>query len=122
MKRILVADDSPISRELMREILELEGFEVVEASDGGEALDKLRRDSFDLVLLDIQMPRKDGYSVVRELCSGWGGRPAPKVIAVTAYAMQGDREKALEGGFSEYITKPIDLAYLRAMVLDLIGE
>src|SRR5262245_7354169 len=67
MKRILVADDSPISRELMREILELEGFEVVEASDGSEALSRLRQDHFDLVLLDIQMPRKDGYTVVREL-------------------------------------------------------
>ena len=67
MKRILVADDNPVSRELIREILEADDYEVIEAGDGQEALDKLREYSPDLALLDIQMPILDGMALIREL-------------------------------------------------------
>ena len=120
MKRILVADDNANSRELIREVLELEGFEVEEAGDGAEALARIRANSYDLVLLDIQMPVLDGYSVVRALREDAECRP-PRIIAVTAYAMHGDREKALDAGFSGYITKPLQIATLRGLMQEMVG-
>jgi len=103
MSKILVAEDNLPNRELIREILETCGHEVIEAEDGQQALDKLEHIHPDLVLLDIQMPVLDGYAVVRRL------RQIPrfaslKVLALTAYAMQGDREKVLKSGFDGYLT------------------
>ncbi len=111
MSKILVAEDNLPNRDLIREILETLGHEVIEACDGKQALEKLAEDLPDLVLLDIQMPVLDGYAVLREV------RQDPrlarlKVLALTAYAMQGDREKALEAGFDGYLTKPINTAVL----------
>jgi CheY-like chemotaxis protein len=108
MSKILVAEDNLPNRELIREILETCGHEVVEAEDGQQALDRVKQTKPDLVLLDIQMPVLDGYAVLREL------RHTPcfadlKILALTAYAMQGDREKALQSGFDGYLTKPIDI-------------
>jgi two-component system cell cycle response regulator DivK len=120
-KRVLVADDNPVSRELIREILEYDHYEVIEASDGGEALEKLRHYHPDLALLDIQMPVKDGNTVIQEI----RGDPLLShlpVAALTAYAMQGDCEKALALGFNAYITKPIDITDFRARVAELLGK
>jgi two-component system cell cycle response regulator DivK len=113
--RILVADDNPASRELIREVLEMSGYDVVEAADGRDAVVRAREHVPDLVLVDIQMPRLDGYGVLREL------RADPlfsrlRVVALTAYAMQGDRDRALDSGFDGYITKPVDIAALRQEV------
>jgi CheY-like chemotaxis protein len=126
-KRILVADDSALSRELMREILETEGYHVEEAANGVEALARIRASAFDLVLLDIQMPVMDGFGVVRELrrAAAGNGNAAPQlpcIVAVTAYAMQGDREKALAAGFVEHITKPVRVDELRAHVERLLSH
>lgn len=121
MKRILVADDNPVSRELIREILEADDYEVIEAGDGREALEKLREFSPDLALLDIQMPILDGIALIRELRADARFANLP-VAAITAYAMQGDREKALSLGFSTYITKPIDIPAFRAQVAVLLGN
>ena len=120
MSKILVAEDNLPNRELIREILEGCGYEVIEAADGRQALDKLEESLPDLVLLDIQMPVLDGYAVVRKL------RQTPrfaglKVLALTAYAMQGDREKALESGFDGYLTKPIDMVSLSKEIADLLA-
>lgn len=120
-KRVLVADDNPVSRELIREILEDDGYEVIEAGDGGEALEKLRNHHPDLALLDIQMPVKDGNTVLREIRADPQLSKLP-VAALTAYAMQGDREKALALGFNVYITKPIEIADFRARVAELLGK
>lgn len=112
MSRILVADDNEASRELIREVLEMSGYDVVEAADGADAVERARENPPDLVLVDIQMPRLDGYGVLREL------RADPRlaglhVVALTAFAMQGDRERALDAGFDGYITKPVEIAALR---------
>ncbi len=121
MKRVLVADDNPVSRELIREILEDNDCEVIEACDGREALEKVRERRPDLALLDIQMPVMDGNAVVRELRADPQLATLP-VVALTAYAMQGDRERALALGFNSYITKPIDIQAFRAEVAVLLGE
>ena len=121
MKRVLVADDNPVSRELIREILENDDCEVIEAGDGREALEKVREHRPDLALLDIQMPVMDGNAVVREIRADPQLSTLP-VVALTAYAMQGDREKALALGFNSYITKPIDIPAFRAEVAELLGK
>ena len=114
-KRVLVADDNPAGRELVRESLAEYVSSIIEASDGREALDKIRETLPDLVLLDIQMPELDGYAVLREI----RGDPALqglRVVALTAFAMQGDRERALEAGFDDYLTKPVTVAKLKAQL------
>jgi two-component system cell cycle response regulator DivK len=121
MKRVLVADDNPVSRELIREILADDDCELIEARDGREALEKLREHRPDLALLDIQMPVMDGNAVVREIRADPQLSKLP-VVALTAYAMQGDREKALALGFNSYITKPIDIPSFRAEVADLLAK
>lgn len=120
MRKILVAEDDPASRELVREILAACGYEVVEARDGDEALRKIEQTVPDLVLLDIQMPVLDGFAVLRQV------RQDPRfatlrIVALTAFAMWGDREKVLEAGFDAYLAKPLDAASLRAQIEQLIG-
>ena len=106
-KKILVVEDNEQNRILMRQILKYHGYEVLEAVDGADGLKMAREHMPDLILLDLQMPVMGGFAVIREL------RKTPelsklKVMAVTSFAMKGDREKALEAGFDEYVTKPID--------------
>ena len=120
-KRVLIADDNPVSRELIREILEYDQYEVIEAGDGGEALEKVRAHRPDLALLDIQMPVMDGNAVIREIRADPAISHLP-VAALTAYAMQGDRERALAAGFNSYITKPIEIPDFRAQVAKLLGK
>jgi CheY-like chemotaxis protein len=114
-KRILVADDNAMGRELVKEALGDHVSAFIEAEDGREALEKIRQNKPDLVLLDIQMPVLDGYQVVRELRADPSFKTL-RVIALTAFAMQGDREKALEAGFDDYIAKPVTLAKLKAQL------
>jgi two-component system, cell cycle response regulator DivK len=121
MKKILVVDDNATSRELIREVLDSPDHRIFEAATGIEALDYIVADEPDLVLLDIQLPGLDGYSVVRRL------RQDPRfsrlrVLAVTAFAMHGDREKALAAGFDGYITKPIDTLNLEEQVEELLHD
>jgi CheY-like chemotaxis protein len=111
----LIADDNPAGLELVRESLRNYTSSIIEASNGREALEKIRSSRPDLVLLDIQMPEMDGYQVVREV------RRDPslhglRVVALTAFAMQGDRDKAIEAGFDDYITKPVTLSKLKAQL------
>lgn len=120
MKKILVADDKESSRELVRTVLEHCGYEVIEAADGVEALEKAWASHPELILLDLQMPELDGFGVISRLRSEVGFAATP-VVALTASAMYGDREKALAAGFSGYITKPIRLASLRSEVERLLG-
>lgn len=120
MKRILVAEDNPVNRELLREILSESEYEVIEACDGQEALNRIHEAKPDLVLLDIQMPVLDGYAVLRSIRNN-PPSPPPRMIAVTAYAMRGDRERALAAGFDDYVTKPIDLKTLTVKIGQFLG-
>ena len=105
-----------MNRELVRDMLEGSGFVVLEAGNGLEALHMLSQTAPDLVLLDIQMPVLDGMAVIQELRSEPQYASLP-VVALTAYAMVGDRERVLNAGFSGYIAKPIS----RKVLLEEIG-
>ena len=121
MKKIVVVDDNPASRELIREVLDSPDHLIMEAADGREAMDLILKSDPDLVLMDIQLPGLDGYSVVRQLRQNLRFTGL-KVVAVTAFAMQGDREKALAAGFDGYITKPIDTYNLEEQVQELLHD
>ena len=120
MKRILVADDKATSRELIRAILEKDGYEVMEATDGCEAVLKAQEAPPDLILLDLQMPALDGFGALARLRGDSRFATLP-IVAVTASAMQGDRDKAIAAGFTSYITKPVRLAVLRDELARLLG-
>ena len=111
MKTILVAEDNPINRELLRELLEIHGYMVAEACDGQEALVMVEQALPDILLLDIGMPLLDGFAVIRKLRDNPRFTTLP-VVAVTAYAMQGDREKIMNSGFDGYLSKPVNAASL----------
>ena len=119
MKKILVAEDNPANCELIIEVLSGRGYEIIEACDGRQALEKIEETEPDLVLLDIQLPILDGFAVLSQL------RQNPRfanlcVVALTANAMKEDREKGLRAGFDAYISKPIDAAALRLQVDQLL--
>ena len=120
MKRVLVADDKESSREFVRTVLEHAGYVVAEAADGREALAKVREDPPDLVVLDLHMPGLDGFAVMEALRQDARYFSLP-VVALTASAMQGDRERALAAGFVDYMTKPISVNVLRNRLLDLLA-
>ena len=115
MSKILIAEDNPVNRELLRELLEMRGHTVVEACDGEEALRIIEQTQPDLVLLDIGMPLLDGFGVIRKIRENPRFASMP-VVAVTAYAMQGDREKILSSKFDGYLSKPVDA---RSLVQEL---
>lgn len=116
--KILLADDNLRSRELMREILETSGHHIMEAVNGRDALDLVHQNPPDLVFLDLQMPVMDGFRVIQELRNDIRFRRLP-VVAVTASAMLGDRERAIAAGFDSYIAKPINLGEVRKQVESL---
>jgi two-component system cell cycle response regulator DivK len=121
MKRILIAEDKATSRELLRTVLQQQGYSVDEAEDGDQALRKITENPPDLVLMDLQMPARNGYDVVSELRKDPRLANVP-VVAVTASAMQGDRERALAAGFTSYLTKPLSLVQLRQEVSRLLED
>ena len=118
--KILVAEDNPVNRKLAVRLLEKAGLSVLEASNGAEALEVLKRRSVDVLLLDIQMPEVDGYAVLDEIRRGSGFRSRPRVIVVTASALVGDVERCLKAGADYCITKPFRPAQLLAAIRDVL--
>jgi signal transduction histidine kinase len=105
--RLLVADDSPVNQKVAQTILKRMGYDPVIVSNGAEVLQWLEKESFDLVFLDIQMPVMDGYDAAREICRRWPRDKRPVLVALTANALQGDREICLQAGLDDYLTKPV---------------
>ncbi|MCK0513061.1 response regulator [Aromatoleum buckelii] len=105
--RILIAEDHPASLELLRYLLSANGYDILSAEDGEAALELARRHPPDLIICDLQMPKKNGYEVVGELKSDPALAQIP-VVAVTAFSMIGDREQVLAAGFDGYLSKPIE--------------
>ena len=107
MPQILIVEDSTDNMKLFKAILSLHGHVVTGLPDGEGLLETLGTDRPDLVLMDIQLPGKDGFALLEEIrTAGWRALP---VVALTAHAMSGDMERAIAAGFNGYITKPIDV-------------
>lgn len=108
MKVVLVVEDDELNLKLVREILEFNGFETLQATNGGEALEMIRTKSPSLVLMDIQMPAMDGIEATKRMKADPTTCDIP-VIALTSSAMKGDREAILAAGCDAYMSKPIDI-------------
>ncbi|MFP4123667.1 PAS domain S-box protein [Coleofasciculus sp.] len=105
--RILVAEDNKVNQQLALQLLQRMGYRADVAGNGLEAIEALRRQPYDVVFMDVQMPEMDGLDATRHICHQWLPTNRPRIIAMTANAMQGDREKCLDVGMDDYISKPI---------------
>ncbi|MHA2429210.1 MAG: response regulator, partial [Candidatus Hermodarchaeia archaeon] len=112
--RILLAEDNVINQKLALRLLLNMGYRADVAANGLEAIQSLERQTYDVILMDVQMPEMDGLEATRQIVKRWNGIERPRIIAMTANAMAGDREKCIEAGMDDYITKPIRVA-------DLVG-
>ena len=116
--RVLIVDDDPLLRRICVQALEGAGYTVSEAADGEEAVKRYRECHCDVILMDMQMPTMDGYAATSLLRSeGYTG----PIIALTAHAMSGDREKCLAAGCNDYATKPLDRPRLLHQIARLTG-
>jgi CheY-like chemotaxis protein len=104
---ILIVEDDPRNLKLIRDLLQIRGYTTLEATDGKQGVDMARAKMPDLIFMDIQMPVMNGFEATSILKADPVTKSIP-VIALTAFAMQGDREKCMEAGFNDYITKPLD--------------
>jgi len=120
-KRVLLVEDNEINREVARELLAAAGLHVSEAHNGYQAMETLSSETFDAVLMDVQMPELDGVETVKAIRAASGRFGNLPVIAMTAHAMLGDRERFLEAGMSDYIAKPIEEKQLIAVLTKWIG-
>ena len=105
--RILLAEDHPVNQKMALLLLQRIGYRADVASNGLEVLEALQRQQYDVVLMDMQMPEMDGLNATRRICQKWPSGSRPRIIAMTANAMLGDREQCLEAGMDDYISKPI---------------
>lgn len=118
--RILIVDDNPINLKLAASVLECEGFEVDCAADAESALAALQRARPHLILMDIELPGMDGLTLTRKLKADDANKDLI-IVALTAFAMKGDREKALAAGCDGYIAKPIDTLNLPQQVAEFLS-
>ncbi|MBK6940759.1 MAG: response regulator [Planctomycetes bacterium] len=114
--RVLVADDNPVNQRVAQKMLERLGHSVDLVANGIETLAALRRQPYDIVLMDCQMPEMDGFEATREIRSGEAGAPDVRIVAVTANAMSGDRERCVAVGMDDYLSKPFKLHELDAVI------
>lgn len=121
MPRILLVEDNEMNRDMLSRRLSRKGYEVSIAIDGQQGLAMATRGGFDLVLMDMSLPEMDGWTVTRRLRSDPRTVALP-IIALTAHAMAGDREKALEAGCDDYDSKPVDFPRLLSKIEALLAE
>ncbi len=120
-KKVLVVEDNPQNMTVILMTLKPQGHTLLEAADGEAALRVVESEKPDLVLLDIQLPDMDGIEVIRRLrqMPEFGSNP---IVAVTAYAMKGDKEKAIEAGCDAYVAKPFSIYELRRVVDEMLSQ
>ena len=121
MARILLVEDNEMNRDMLSRRLQRKGYEVEIAVDGRQGVEIARAGGHDLILMDMSLPEIDGWEATRQLREFPETKEIP-VIALTAHAMAGDREKAIEAGCNDYDTKPVDLPRLLSKIRALIGE
>ena len=119
MSKILIVEDNEMNRDMLSRRLERKGFEVVMAEDGKKGVDMSKSENPDLILMDLSLPIMDGWEASSRINSEESTREIG-IIVLTAHAMSGDREKALEAGADEYDTKPIDFKRLLGKIKDFI--
>jgi len=119
MPRILVVEDNEENRDSLTRRLERRGFEVLAATDGKAGVEKAKAEKPDLILMDMNMPEMDGWEATRQIKAD-PALASVKVIALTAYAMGGDRERALEAGCTDYHAKPIEFPKLLAQIEQIL--
>lgn len=119
MATILIVEDNEMNRDMLSRRLQRKGFEISVAIDGQQGVEMASSQMPDIVLMDMSLPIKDGWTATRELRNG-SDTSALKIIALTAHAMDGDKQKALEAGCDDYDTKPIDLKRLLGKIQALL--
>jgi len=120
-KKILLVEDNEMNRDMLTRRLERKGFQVVAAVDGGQGLALAQSELPDLILMDMDLPVIDGWEATRQLKTAPATAAIP-VVALTAHAMAGDRERALQAGCNDYDTKPIEFARLLGKIQALLGN
>jgi CheY-like chemotaxis protein len=119
MSKILLVEDNEMNRDMLSRRLARKGFDVVIAPDGGQGVDMAHSEHPDLILMDMSLPVKDGWTATKEIKSADDTKNIP-IIALTAHAMSGDREHALAAGCDDYDTKPIELPRLLDKINSLL--
>ncbi|PKQ37818.1 MAG: two-component system response regulator [Actinobacteria bacterium HGW-Actinobacteria-1] len=121
VRKILLVEDNPQNRYLVTFLLEKNGYDVVVAEDGEEAISAVAEHVPDLILMDVQLPKLDGYEATRRIKSDQRFASIP-LVALTAHSMKGDRGKAMAAGCDDYVTKPVDADQLIGRIKDLLGD
>ena len=119
-KKILVVEDTEDNRQILRDLLDMAGYDMIEAHDGAEGLAKAAEHRPDLILMDIQMPVMDGYEATRRIKANPELKAIP-IVAVTSYALSGDEQKTRAAGCDAYIAKPYSPRQMLAKVREILG-
>lgn len=120
-KNVMVVEDNEKNRKLMRVVLRAKGYNIIEATTGEEALNLLKNQKPDIILMDIQLPGIDGLTLIKQIKASAITKDIP-IIAVTAYAMKGDEQKILETGCNAYVSKPVNTQELPLIVEKYINK
>ena len=118
--KILLVEDNEMNMDMLQRRLTRKGFEVITATDGAEGVERVNKESPDLILMDVGLPGIDGWEATELIRANDSTKNIP-IIALTAHAMAGDREKAIQVGCNDYETKPIDFARLMGKIEDLLN-
>ena len=121
MTKLLLVEDNEMNRDMLSRRLQRRGYEVIIAVDGQEGIDTAQSESPDLILMDMSLPVVDGWEATRQLKAAPETNTIP-ILALTAHAVSGDREKAIEAGCDEYDTKPVDFPRLLEKIEALVGK
>jgi CheY-like chemotaxis protein len=121
MSRVLLVEDNEMNRDMLSRRLIKKGFEVDMALDGGQGVEMARNGAYDIILMDMSLPVIDGWEATRQLRAAPETQTVP-IIALTAHAMAGDRDKAMDAGCSDYDTKPVEIDRLLLKMNTLLGN
>jgi CheY-like chemotaxis protein len=119
--RVLIVEDNPLNLKLVRDVLLMAGFEVIEARTGEDGVARAQDSQPDLILMDLQLPGVDGTQAMRTIKASPSGSRIP-IVALTAFAMSEDRDRALRNGFDGYLSKPISVRDLPRQIAELLPE
>lgn len=117
--RILLAEDNEVNQKVMLKMLKHLGYRADLAANGIEVIQAIERQTYDIVFMDVKMPEMDGLEATKAICKLWSSDEKPKIVALTAYALEGDRERCLEAGMDDYISKPVKIVDLERILRNI---